>query len=179
MSALEPTPEQLRVSRTIVGYLKANEISYESASAGTFAVILPGEHRLKTTVSLVIGEHAVSINAFIVRHADENHEAVFKWLLERNRRIYGVAYALDHLGDVYLVGKAPLHAITDDELDRLLGTILENSDGAFDYLLELGFESAIRREWKWRLDRGESTANLAAFQHLAAPRDEPDGDPQA
>lgn len=163
------TAEQEKATDEIRRFLDANEISYEEPVAGTFAAILPGEHRLKTTVSIVVGEHAVSINAFVVRNPDENHAVVYRWLLERNRRIYGVSYAIDHLGDVYLVGKTPLHAITAPELDRLMGSILENSDGAFDHLLELGFETAIRREWQWRLSRGESTANLAAFQHLAQP----------
>ena len=29
---------------------------------------------------------------------------------------------------------------------------------------QIGFESSIRAEWKWRRDRGESTANLEAFR---------------
>ena len=33
-------------------------------------------------------------------------------------------------------------------------------------LLELGFADAIRREWAWRVSRGESLANLEAFKHL-------------
>jgi hypothetical protein len=32
--------------------------------------------------------------------------------------------------------------------------------------LELGFSNAIRREWAWRVERGESLANLKAFEHL-------------
>ena len=83
--------------------------------------------------------------------------------------MYAVSYAIDHLGDVYLVGKVAPAAIDDAELDRILGTILENSDGAFDVLLELGFASAIAREWQWRISRGESTKNLEAFRHLAQP----------
>ena len=92
--------------------------------------------------------------------------AVYRWLLERNRRMYAIAYALDHLGDIYLVGRINRHALTNDELDRVLGTILENADGHFNALLEMGFESAIRREWAWRESRGESLANLEAFRHL-------------
>lgn len=155
------------VIATIADYLSASGIEFERPSDDTFVAVLPGEHRLKTNVSIVVGEYSVSINAFIVRNPDENHEAVYGWLLKRNRRMYGVSYAVDHLGDVYLVGKIALTAIDADELDRLLGTILENSDGAFDYLLELGFSTAIRREWQWRLSRGESTRNLEAFRHLA------------
>ena len=158
---------RIEAVQVIRRYLGEGEIEFEEPVVGTFVLVLPGEHRLKTTVLLTIGQHAMSINSFVVRNPDDNHVAVYRWLLERNLRIYGVGYAVDHLGDVYLAGKTPLHAINDSELDRLLGSILENSDGAFDHLLELGFSSAIKREWAWRISRGESTKNLAAFAHLA------------
>jgi hypothetical protein len=51
--------------------------------------------------------------------------------------------------------------------------VLETADGAFNTLLELGFASSIRREWAWRVDRGESLANLQAFQHLVDDGNEP------
>jgi hypothetical protein len=73
---------------------------------------------------------------------------------------------------VYLSGRVPLAAITDDLLDAVMGQVLDASDGPFNLLLEMGFESAIRREWAWRLDRGEPTGNLEAFGHLR-PGDDP------
>ena len=80
--------------------------------------------------------------------------------------MYGVAFALNEVGDLYLVGRLPLSAVTEREIDRLLGAVLQYSDGAFNPLLELGFASAIRREWAWRVSRGESLANLQSFEHL-------------
>ena len=123
---------QLVAREVIVTYLQAAGIDFEETQPGSFAATLPGEHRLKTTTSLVVGSSTVSINAFVVRNPDENHEGVYRWLLERNRRLYGVSYAIDQLGDVYLVGRVPLHAVTEAEVDRVLGSVLENSDGAFD-----------------------------------------------
>jgi hypothetical protein len=61
--------------------------------------------------------------------------------------------------------------LDEDELDRILGSVLEYADGSFNTILEMGFASAIRREWEWRTSRGESTANLEAFRHLAEPGD--------
>lgn len=153
----------------VEAWLDASGLEWEQAVPGTFVVTLPGERKLRTTTSLTIGEHALTINAFVARHPDENTEAVHRWLLEQNRRMYAVAFAIDHLGDIYLVGRVPLGAITQDELDRLMGSVLEYADGSFNTILELGFASAIRREWQWRVSRGESTANLAAFAHLADP----------
>ncbi|TKA08370.1 type III secretion system chaperone family protein [Actinacidiphila oryziradicis] len=146
--------------------LKDAELEWESPQPGTYVVTLPGTRKLSTTCSLIVGRHTLSVNAFVVRHPDENHDAVHRWLLERNTRLYGVAYAIDRLGDVYLVGRLPLAAVTPQELDRLLGAVLENADGSFNTLLELGFASSIRKEYAWRVSRGESTRNLEAFTHL-------------
>lgn len=154
---------------TLREFLEASGLDWETGTPGTYVVVLPGEHKLRTTTALTIGDHSLTINAFVARNPDENHEHVYRWLLERNRRMYGVAFAVDHLGDIYLVGRLPLEAVTPDELDRLLGSVLEYSDGSFNTILELGFASAIRREWQWRTSRGESTANLEAFRHLAEP----------
>ncbi|MFG2473932.1 YbjN domain-containing protein [Streptomyces fagopyri] len=142
------------------------ELEWECPATGSYVVKLPGTRKLSTTVSLIVGKHSLSLNAFVVRHPDENEEGVHRWLLERNLKLYGVSYAVDPLGDVYLVGKLPLAAVTPDEIDRLLGSVLEAADGSFNTLLELGFASAIRKEYAWRVSRGESTRNLDAFTHL-------------
>jgi hypothetical protein len=148
---------------------KDSDLEWESPAPGSYVVKLPGTRKLSTTCSLIVGKHALSVNAFVIRHPDENHEAVHRWLLKRNLRLYAVSYAIDSLGDIYLAGKLPLAAVTPDELDRILGAVLEAADGSFNTLLELGFASAIRREYAWRVSRGESTRNLDAFTHLTKP----------
>jgi hypothetical protein len=155
-----------------VGVLRGalSEMDWEEPQPGTFVVTLPGERKLRTTCSLVVGEHSVSVNAFVARHPDENTEAVHRWLLERNAKMYAVAFTVDHLGDIYLAGRLPLHSVTPEEVDRVLGSVLEYADGSFNTILEMGFASAIRKEWEWRRARGESTANLEAFRHLAEPQ---------
>ncbi len=152
------------------------ELEHEEPEPGTFVVVLPGERKLKTTVSLVVGAHSLSVNAFVARRPDENHEAVHRWLLERNTKLYAVAFAIDQLGDIYLSGRLPLAAVTADEVDRLLGAVLDAADSSFNTILELGFATSSRKEWHWRLLRGEPTYNLEAFRHLAPdepPRPEP------
>ncbi|MFF1699582.1 YbjN domain-containing protein [Streptomyces sp. NPDC058257] len=146
------------------------ELEWDSPESGSYVVTLPGTRKLSTTLSLKVGKHALSLTAFVIRHPDENDAAVHRWLLERNLRLYGVSYAIDSLGDIYLTAKLPLSAVTPDELDRLLGSVLENADGSFNTLLELGFASAIRKEYAWRVSRGESTRNLDAFTHLTRPQ---------
>ncbi|MBX7454669.1 YbjN domain-containing protein [Mycolicibacterium sp. 3033] len=134
-------------------------------------VALPGERRLTTNTILTVGEHSVRIEAFVCRKPDENFEGVYKFMLKRNRRLYGVAYTLDNVGDIYLVGRMSLASVTPEEIDRVLGQVLEAVDNDFNTLLELGFRTSIRKEWEWRRSRGESLKNLEAFSHLIEDHD--------
>lgn len=170
---------------TVRAVLSAQDLGYTETDRW-FDIELPGERKLKTPLRLEVGEHAVSLHAFVCRRPDENHEAVYRWLLERNMRMYAVAFALDAVGDIYLDARLPLSVLDADELDRLLGSVLTYADESFNPLLELGFAGSIRKEWEWRLSRGESTRNLEAFTALrpagsaappAAPGDGPGGDP--
>ncbi|MFI5985343.1 YbjN domain-containing protein [Streptomyces sp. NPDC051555] len=145
-------------------------LEWESPEPGSYVVKLPGTRKLSTTCSLKVGRHSLSVNAFVIRHPDENEPAVHRWLLERNLKLYGMSYAVDRLGDVYLTARLPLAVVTPVELDRVLGAVLEGADGAFNTLLELGFASSIRKEYAWRVSRGEPTHNLDAFKHLTQPR---------
>jgi hypothetical protein len=144
-------------------------LSFEAPRPGAFLVRLEGQHKLATMTWLIVGTHSLHVEAFFCRQPDENHAAFYRFLLERSGRMYGVHFALDPVGDVYLVGRLPLAAAAPEEIDRLLGCVLTYSDENFDQALMLGFASSIRREWAWRRKRGESLANLRAFAKLADP----------
>lgn len=149
---------------TVVAALGAAELDFTSPRPGVFAFDLPGDRKLSTPCQLVVGDHALAVHAFVCRNPDENHEGVYRWLLSRNLRLYGVAFAIDRNGDIYLDGRLSLAAVTEAEIDRLLGALLSYADESFNAILELGFASSIRKEWEWRRSRGESTRNLEAFR---------------
>ncbi|GAA3828684.1 YbjN domain-containing protein [Nocardioides panacisoli] len=145
-------------------HLTESGIEYEEPEPGMFTFALPGERKLQTPVRVDVGPHALSVHAFVCRRPDEEFERVYRWLLERNMRMYAVAFALDPHGDIYLDARLPLSAANPEELDRLLGSVLTYADESFNSILELGFESSIRKEWEWRKLRGEPTKNLEAFR---------------
>jgi Putative bacterial sensory transduction regulator len=149
--------------------LDEHELEYQRTAEGSYLVRLPGIRKQATMCWLVVGDHSLLVEAFVMRHADENRERLYDFLLQRNARAYGVAFSLDPNGDVYLVGRMPLCSVTAEEIDRLLGVVLSQVDDNFDTMLEIGFGSAIRREWAWRVSRGESLANLQAFARFADP----------
>lgn len=161
--------------RTVASTLAGLGLPFDRPTPGHFVISLPGEHKLKTTLSLQLSDHSVSINAFVARRPEENEDAVHRWLLERNRRMSIVAFSIDRLGDIYLVGRLPQAVLDADGLDSILGAVVEYADGAFNTILALGFPTAIRREWQWRVERGESTANLEPFRSLIDQGGDPAG----
>lgn len=150
----------------IAEFLDSHDLEFENRDANTILITLPGEKKLQTHCALIVGDHSLSINAFVIRKPDENEAQVHAWCLAKNASLYGVAFAINEVRDIFLVGRLPLSAVTDQEIDRLVGAVLQVSDASFNPLLELGFANAIRREWAWRMSRGESLANLDAFRHL-------------
>ncbi|MFD9965115.1 YbjN domain-containing protein [Amycolatopsis sp. NPDC058986] len=149
--------------------LDAAELKYDRRGPGKYFVTLPGTKKLQTNCWLVEGDHAFSVEAFVCRRPDESHEDVYRFLLQRNAKLYGVHYTVDSMGDIYLVGRFGIDTVTESELDKILGQVVEAADGDFNILLELGFATSIKREWDWRVSRGESLANLQAFRHLVEP----------
>ena len=151
--------------KVIADFLQSESIDFDQ-EGNTFLITLKGEKKLQTHCALIVGDHSLSINAFVIRKPDENEEKVHHWCMSKNATMYGLAFAINKLGDIYLVGRLPLGAVNAIELDRILGSVLQYSDASFNPLLEIGFASAIRREWAWRVSRGESLSNLEAFAHL-------------
>lgn len=160
------TAGQLRARDAVEAALTELELPWSRTGDLLVEVTLPGTRKLQTACALEIGRHRLDVRAFVARHPDENERGVYRWLLERNLRLSQVAFAIDHLGDIHLTGRIPLDAVTPDLIDAVLGIVAETADDSFNTILELGFASSIRAEWQWRLARGESTRNLAAFEHL-------------
>ncbi len=169
MSALDVIETTLRESQLDYAF----HHGVDGAPSGV-VVAVPGERRLITNTILTIGTHSVRIEAFICRRPDEDFERVYRYLLRRNRRLFGVAYTLDNLGDIYLVGRIALESVTPEVIDGILGQVLQAVESDFNMLLELGFHSSIQKEWDWRVKRGESLKNLKAFEHLIDDGDDDD-----
>jgi hypothetical protein len=169
-------PGGAAAARRLEAALRELDLDFESPRPGAYLVRLEGQHKLATMTWLIAATHSLHVEAFFCRRPDENQAEFYRFLLERGSRMYGVHFALDPVGDVYLTGRLPLGSISTAGIDRLLGCVLSYSDENFDPALMLGFASAIRREWAWRTKRGESVANLRAFARLAGPDIEPDRD---
>ncbi|HVF05149.1 MAG TPA: YbjN domain-containing protein [Frankiaceae bacterium] len=139
-----------RLDRLVTEALDGLGLEYERVEEGAFLVKLAGQHKLATMTWLVVGDHTLLVEAFFMRKPESNDGGTYGFLLQRNARTYGVHFSCDRLGDIYLVGHVPLDSVTAEEVDRLLGCVLEYADTTFDAALRLGFAESIRREEEWR-----------------------------
>lgn len=117
-------------------------------------VMLAGEHKRTVGVTLSVGDHTLAAQSFFMREPDEDRARVYDLLLRRHLRSYTLRFALHPDGDILLVGVLPLAAVTDAELDRMLGQLLTVADETFDEALRRGFASYITREQAWREQTG-------------------------
>ncbi len=145
-------------------YLTDNDLDFEERD-GSFSFALPGERKLADAGP---GRHRPArARRPRVRLPQPRREPRARLPLAARAQpasTYAVSYAVDHLGDIYLDARLPLAAVTPEEIDRVLGSVLTHADGPFNTILELGFASSIRKEWEWRNLRGEPTRNLDAFR---------------
>lgn len=157
---------KMNAREAILETIAEHNLEFEEPVENTFIISLPGIDKLQTHCVLIIGKHSLSINAFVIRKPDQNQSEIHEWLLHKNLNLFSLSYAVNELGDIYLVGRLPISAVDTNEIDRIFGAVLEYCDSSFNTLLEMGFADAIRREWAWRISRGESLDNLKAFSHL-------------
>lgn len=134
-------------------WLAANDVDAEREGE-RWTLMLHGERKRTLGVTLSLGDHTLIVQSFFMRAPDEDIAAVYALLLRRNLRSYTLRFALHPDGDVLLVGVVPLEAVTDVELDRVLGQLLAVADETFDEALRLGFAGYIEREQAWRSASG-------------------------
>lgn len=146
-------------------WAEENGVDVDSVEESEIVVTLPGEKKLKTNVAISVFARTAHLQAFVIRHPDENAAEFNRWLLLKNLRPGPVTFAIDSLGDVYLRASIPRERLLE-ELDVLLGAMLATADSAFNELLLIGFLTGMKKEWAWRISRGESTRNLAAFEDV-------------
>jgi hypothetical protein len=154
--------------------LEEREISFDEVGESAFVVRLMGTRRPAMAVRLVVGDQSLLVESFFVRRPDENAAEFYRFLLERNGRMYGVHFAIDSKGDVYLIGRLPLLAVTPMEIDRLLSSVLTYADEAVGAALEIGFTESVRREWDSQLPQYEHV-DRHVFARFAEPEASPSG----
>ncbi len=106
---------------------------------------LRGDEKDFVTVWLTIRQRTLHHEAQVMPAPEVNVEATFEYLLRRNADLHQMRFALGAEDAVYLVGEIPVTAVTEEELDRIVGSSLAYVEDYFPTAMSIGFAGRYRR----------------------------------
>ncbi|HVA02405.1 MAG TPA: YbjN domain-containing protein [Acidimicrobiales bacterium] len=115
------------------------------AGAGRWYLRLLGDEKDFVTVWLTIRQRTLHHETQVMPAPEVNVEATFEYLLRRNADLHQMRFTLGAEDAVYLVGEIPVNAVTEDELDRIVGSSLAYVDDCFPTAMAIGFAGRYRR----------------------------------
>lgn len=100
-----------------------------------------GEEKDVYTVWLTLRQRTLHYETYVMPAPEENHGQLYEHLLRRSQGLTGMAFVIGIEDAVFLQGTLPVHAVTDDELDRILGSFYAYVEQCFRPALRIGFAS--------------------------------------
>lgn len=110
---------------------------------GAWDLLVPSYWKETIGVSLILGDRHLRAEAFFMRAPDDNPGKTYRLFLQRNERSGPWRFTANESGDVGLLALIPLAAVTEDELDQLLGTLVTITDETYVPAMKLGFEKGL------------------------------------
>jgi Putative bacterial sensory transduction regulator len=156
-----PEPEEVRAAAVaaVAAFLAEAGLEAEELGDGRWFVRLSGERKLGIGVHLAVGDRTLRVESFFMRAPEEQQERLYRELLLRQATSYVLRFTLDEAGDLFLIGQVPLRAVTAEEVDRIVGTVLDLADAAYLPAVEVGFASSIAAEKAWRARLAEGSGS--------------------
>lgn len=107
-------------------------------------VRLQGEEKSVFTVWLLIGQHTLHHESFMMPAPIENHAEFYAHLLRRNHALRGVAFTIGAEDAIFLEGRTPLEGLDGEVLDAVIGTHFEAVERYYRSAMRIGWRSLFR-----------------------------------
>ena len=104
-------------------------------------VRMRGEAKEVTTVWLTLGQRTLRYETYVMPAPEENQAELYEHLLRRNERLVGAHFSIGVEDAIFLRGELPLPALTEDELDRVVGSLFAFVEQCFPAAIRIGFAS--------------------------------------
>jgi hypothetical protein len=115
----------------------------EESGERRWFVRVRGEQKDVFTIWFHLRQRTLHYETYVMPAPEENHARFFEHLLRRNLKMFGAAFAVGDEDAIFLVGQLPNHAVDDDELDRVLGSLYAWVEQFFRPALRIGFASRV------------------------------------
>lgn len=104
-------------------------------------VRLLGEDKDVWTAWWTINQRTFRYETFLMPAPEENEKEFYEHLLVRNRDLTGMNLEIGDEHAIFLAGSLPVAAVTEAELDRVLGSMWAYVEKIFRPALRIGFAS--------------------------------------
>jgi hypothetical protein len=100
-----------------------------------------GEAKEFITLWFTLGQRTLRYETYVMPAPLEHVAEVYEQALRRNERLVGAHFAIGVEDALFLRGELPLVALTEAELDRVVGSMYAYVEQAFPSLIRLGYAS--------------------------------------
>jgi Putative bacterial sensory transduction regulator len=104
-------------------------------------VRMRGEDKEFTTIWLTLGQRTLRYETYVMPAPEENAAELYEFVLRRNESLVGAHFSIGIEDAVFLRGELPLIALSEDELDRVIGTLYVTVEQYFQAMLRIAFRS--------------------------------------
>ena len=105
---------------------------------------LAGEEKDVWTAWWTLGQRTLAFETYLMPAPEENEAEFYRHLLKRNRKLTGLQLEIGEEEAIFLRGSLPVAAVTDAELDRILGSMWAAVESIFRPAMRLGFASRFK-----------------------------------
>jgi hypothetical protein len=138
-----------RIDEWLAGFAASNDaieaidrgVKGEGGDDLRWYVRMRGEAKDHTTIWLTLGQRTLRYEAYVMPAPEENVAAVYEQALRRNEKLVGAHFAIGVEDALFLRGEIPVAALTEAEVDRIIGSIYAYVEQSFPALIRLGYAS--------------------------------------
>lgn len=112
-----------------------------SADERRWVVRLEGEEKSFSAVWFHLGQRTLHVETYFMPAPEENEARLYEYLLRRGPKMTGFSFSIGLEDAVYLSGQIPVSWISDDELDRMLGSVYMYVEHSFRPAMRIGYAS--------------------------------------
>ncbi len=99
---------------------------------------LAGDTRDVIAIWLTLRQRTLAYETYVLPIATQRVDEVNEFLLRRNHSLVGAQFCIGPEDAYYLTGELPTHAVDEDELDRIIGSLWTYVERDFQALLSMG-----------------------------------------
>lgn len=125
---------------------RAEDVTVLGTREGAWDLLLPSYWKESIAVSLELGERHLRAEAFFMRAPEDNRAEAYLLFLQRNLRSGPWRFSANEAGDLLLLALLPRAAVTEEEIDRLLGTLVQVTDDTYVPAMKLGYERGLEEQ---------------------------------